>query len=183
MKEEFQLTELNQEKITALLCQERSGNRSQYEIAAKQHLLRKFLSYIKDLTDLQKNDKFLRQSIDSWISSRSELFVNVIKILNIELIMYCLQLTKPFLFIIYQTRNSTYIYFFFRTQNIRGTIKWNGIVQKAGEPLSYKKSSCYILQDNLLPAYFTVRELMMISANLKIANISKKSKNYLVSSI
>ncbi|VEN42430.1 unnamed protein product [Callosobruchus maculatus] len=72
----------------------------------------------------------------------------------------------------------------YQVSGTSGTIKCNGSGSKRKKgSLQYKKESCYILQDDNLPPLFTVYEMMMMASNLKIADLSKKSKEYLIEEI
>ncbi|XP_050512644.1 ATP-binding cassette sub-family G member 1 isoform X6 [Diabrotica virgifera virgifera] len=64
-----------------------------------------------------------------------------------------------------------------------GTIKCNSSSRKQKGVLQYKKESCYILQDDSLPNLFTVEECMMIASKLKIANMAKKAREFLINEI
>ncbi|CAH1105011.1 unnamed protein product [Psylliodes chrysocephalus] len=64
-----------------------------------------------------------------------------------------------------------------------GIIKCNSPTKRKKGNLQYRKESCYILQDDSLPQFFTVQECMMMACNLKIANLSSKSKEFLINDI
>ncbi|XP_072376337.1 ATP-binding cassette sub-family G member 1 isoform X2 [Diabrotica undecimpunctata] len=64
-----------------------------------------------------------------------------------------------------------------------GTIKCNSSSRKQKGVLQYRKESCYILQDDSLPNLFTVEECMMIASKLKIDNMTKKSREFLINEI
>lgn len=69
----------------------------------------------------------------------------------------------------------------FQSSGMKGTIKSNGRKNGSGQ---YKKESCYILQDDRLVPYFTVSEIMNMSANLKLgSNVSDKSKEFIIDDI
>ncbi|KAI4495840.1 hypothetical protein M0802_008246 [Mischocyttarus mexicanus] len=73
---------------------------------------------------------------------------------------------------------------FIQKKNLKGDVNYliNGNDKKSWS--AYKKQSCYILQEDQLPSYFTVNELMIITANLKIDNsLSKKNKQMLIDDI
>lgn len=73
------------------------------------------------------------------------------------------------------------IYFYCRTSGVRGTIKVNDSDDKTRID-AYKKDCCYILQDDQLLPLFSVAEIMMIAANLKLGyGVSAKSKELIVS--
>ncbi|CAH1236090.1 unnamed protein product [Diabrotica balteata] len=64
-----------------------------------------------------------------------------------------------------------------------GTIKCNSSSRKQKGVLQYRKESCYILQDDSLPNLFTVEECMMIASKLKIDNMTKKAREFLINEI
>ncbi|KAI2474077.1 ATP-binding cassette sub-family G member 1 isoform X5 [Diabrotica virgifera virgifera] len=72
---------------------------------------------------------------------------------------------------------------FYRVTGTTGTIKCNSSSRKQKGVLQYKKESCYILQDDSLPNLFTVEECMMIASKLKIANMAKKAREFLINEI
>lgn len=63
-----------------------------------------------------------------------------------------------------------------------GNIKCSSSI-KIKKVLQYRKESCYILQDDNLPLFFTVQECMMMACNLKIDNITTKAKEFLINEI
>lgn len=65
--------------------------------------------------------------------------------------------------------------------NISGSIKCTTSTKNGAS--QYKKESCYILQNDDLPRLLTVLEIMNIAANLKLSNISKKRKEFLIDDI
>lgn len=77
---------------------------------------------------------------------------------------------------------------FFRTKGIKGTLKAgnsicqldrsNNCMQKLR---TYRKQSCYILQDDRLNPIFTLKELMRFGADLKLGNtMTREQKNDVV---
>ncbi|XP_043499361.1 ATP-binding cassette sub-family G member 1-like [Polistes fuscatus] len=73
---------------------------------------------------------------------------------------------------------------FKQNKNLKGEINYliNGKEKKTWN--MYKKQSCYILQEDQLPNFFTVNELMIMSANFKIDNsLCKNAKQMLIDDI
>ncbi|CAG9854168.1 unnamed protein product [Phyllotreta striolata] len=71
----------------------------------------------------------------------------------------------------------------YQVTGISGTIKCSSPTKSKSGHLEYTKKSCYILQDDNLPNLFTVYECMMMACNLKIANLTSKSKEFLINDI
>jgi ABC-type multidrug transport system ATPase subunit len=62
---------------------------------------------------------------------------------------------------------------------VEGSIKYNGADLGSN---SVNKLTCYIMQEDYLAPFFTVYEIMTVSANLKLGrNLSEKAKQLLVS--
>lgn len=69
----------------------------------------------------------------------------------------------------------------YRDHGITGSIMLNGAKRDAN---TFKKLSCYIMQDDCLPPYLTVKEAMMVSANLKLeSNVPKTLRRAIVDEI
>ncbi|KAF5299606.1 hypothetical protein FQA39_LY11521 [Lamprigera yunnana] len=66
---------------------------------------------------------------------------------------------------------------------MKGSIRSNGSSVKKYGSKQYKKESCYILQDDQLMPFFTVSEIMNMSASLKLADASEKMKEYIITDI
>ncbi|KAF5308850.1 hypothetical protein FQR65_LT00550 [Abscondita terminalis] len=72
----------------------------------------------------------------------------------------------------------------FQSNGMKGAIKSIGSLETKIGSKQYKKESCYILQDDQLVPFFTVSEIMNISANLKLAqNMSDKVKEVIINEI
>ncbi|KAJ8976168.1 hypothetical protein NQ317_002056 [Molorchus minor] len=71
----------------------------------------------------------------------------------------------------------------YQISGAKGMIKCNNSVKKITKALQYKKESVYILQDDNLPPLFTVLELMNLSVDLKLRDISYKTKEFLIEDI
>ncbi|XP_035720104.1 ATP-binding cassette sub-family G member 1-like [Vespa mandarinia] len=73
---------------------------------------------------------------------------------------------------------------FKRDKSLKGNINYLNNKGNKESWNEYKKHSCYILQEDQLPNFFTVNEMMMISANLKLGNIlNEKAKQILIDDI
>ncbi|KAI4496835.1 hypothetical protein M0804_000645 [Polistes exclamans] len=73
---------------------------------------------------------------------------------------------------------------FKQNENLKGEINYINNGKEKKNWSVYKKHSCYILQEDQLPNFFTVNELMIMAANFKIDNsLCKKSKQMLIDDI
>lgn len=71
--------------------------------------------------------------------------------------------------------------YFNRTSGMEGSITVNGMERNLS---SFRKLSCYIMQDNQLHGNLTVEEAMAVATALKLSsNTSKKRKDEVVSCI
>lgn len=71
------------------------------------------------------------------------------------------------------------IVLYFRTVGVKGTIKING---RPRNLKSFNKLSTYILQEDLVQPRLTVKEAMLVAANLKLGSyITKDDKIAVVS--
>lgn len=69
----------------------------------------------------------------------------------------------------------------YRSESVFGEITVNG---KERDPRTFRKMSCYIMQDDHLLSHLTVKEAMMCSANLKLSEkMTKREKKEVVEEI
>lgn len=72
----------------------------------------------------------------------------------------------------------------FQSNGMKGVIKSTALSLRKSGSKQYRKESCYILQDDQLVPFFTVDEIMNMSANLKLpCNTSDKTKEYIINEI
>lgn len=69
----------------------------------------------------------------------------------------------------------------YKTSNLTGNVLINGRERNLRR---FRKLSCYIMQDDQLLPYLTVKEAMLVSANLKLGkNFSSQDKKLIVEEI
>lgn len=69
----------------------------------------------------------------------------------------------------------------YKTSNLTGNVLINGRERNLRR---FRKLSCYIMQDDQLLPYLTVKEAMLVSANLKLGkNFSNQDKKLIVEEI
>nr|XP_023022728.1 ATP-binding cassette sub-family G member 1-like isoform X1 [Leptinotarsa decemlineata] len=72
----------------------------------------------------------------------------------------------------------------YQVTGMQGAIKFSSSINSTNNSVKrHKPKSCYILQDDTLPSFLTVEETMMMCCCLKMDNLTKKTRKFLIDDI
>ncbi|XP_074037871.1 ATP-binding cassette sub-family G member 1 isoform X1 [Leptinotarsa decemlineata] len=72
----------------------------------------------------------------------------------------------------------------YQVTGMQGAIKFSSSINSTNDfAKRHKPKSCYILQDDTLPSFLTVEETMMMCCCLKMDNLTKKTRKFLIDDI